>query len=109
MAEVKLYQTFKREFSFMCYQYITETLDIDEITLDNEALDYQLKYECNIKLSEDESLDDKADTIYTMFSIKHPEGYNTRSVSMSDVIEIDGVLLFVDTFGFRKIKRLSSK
>lgn len=49
------------------------------------------------------------ENIYTMFNFSHPEGYNARSLSVSDVVEIvsdeklKSGFYFCDSFGFKEI------
>lgn len=52
-----------------------------------------------------EGTDDEAilDLLFTTFNVAHPEGYHGRSMSVSDVVELDGVKYFCDSFGWVKI------
>ena len=47
--------------------------------------------------------------VYTMFNTNHPQGYRTRSLSVSDIVEIvdagtgKSSFHFCDSFGFREV------
>lgn len=40
--------------------------------------------------------------VYTLFNIGTINGFNGSSLSVSDIVEIDGVKYFVDSIGFKK-------
>ena len=43
------------------------------------------------------------DEVYASFNGVHPENYKGRSISVSDIIVLDGIMYYVDKFGFKKI------
>ena len=47
---------------------------------------------------------DSLEDVYYMFNMEHPAGYRGRSLSVSDVVEIDGVFYFCDSFGWKRIE-----
>lgn len=52
----------------------------------------------------DESTTKLLDYIFTIFNVGcKPENYHGHSLSVSDIIELDGVMYYVDGFGFKKI------
>lgn len=44
------------------------------------------------------------DLIYAKFNIGKPNDYNYRSISVGDIVEIDGVKYFCDSFGWKKLE-----
>ena len=44
------------------------------------------------------------DEIYERFNINHPEGYAGRSLSISDLVEVDGDLYFCDEYRWRQVR-----
>lgn len=52
----------------------------------------------------EESTTKLLDYIFGIFNIgKKPETYKGHSLSVSDIIELDGVMYYVDGFGFKKL------
>lgn len=41
--------------------------------------------------------------IFAMFNLRHPEGYCSRSLSVGDVVELEGQHYLCAAFGFRRI------
>lgn len=46
---------------------------------------------------------DTVDEVYSYLQWKHPEGYNGHSLSVSDLVEIDGRVLFCDSKGWQDV------
>lgn len=42
--------------------------------------------------------------LYEIFNVRPPETYRGRSLSVSDVVELDGTPYFCDSFGWQKVK-----
>ncbi len=42
--------------------------------------------------------------LFANLQFEKPEGYTGRSLSVSDIIEVDGVPFYVDDFGFKQIQ-----
>lgn len=42
--------------------------------------------------------------VYLILNTNRPENYNGHSLSVSDVVEMDGKKYFVDSFGFKEIE-----
>lgn len=42
--------------------------------------------------------------VYNIFNIDKPTDFKGHSLSVSDVVTLDGVAYYVDTFGFKKLK-----
>ena len=48
----------------------------------------------------------KLDDIYRIFNLEHPEGYTGRSMSVSDIVYVEGLgCFFCDSYGFMKLKK----
>lgn len=42
--------------------------------------------------------------VYNIFNINKPADFKGHSLSVSDVVTLDGVAYYVDTFGFKKLR-----
>lgn len=83
-----------RLIKFSSIEFLEEVGLRDKLTLDM----YEKVYEGEIE--EPFELDD----IYARYQGKKPEGYKGHSLSMSDLIEIDGKYHYVDEYGFQEIQ-----
>ena len=45
------------------------------------------------------------DEVYSQLQGRKPDGYKGHSLSVSDLIRVDGKTYFVDDFGFRKVRK----
>jgi len=64
---------------------------------------YQKVYEGEIE--ESENIYETLEQIFTKFNIgKKPEGYQGHSLSVSDIIAIDGKFYYCDDYGFEEIE-----
>ena len=83
----------KVEYSFMSYNYAKEH--------DFKLSDYEVVYEGSIKETETfKALED----LFTEFNINRPEDFKGHSLSMSDVVELDGVYYYCDSFGWEEVE-----
>lgn len=64
--------------------------------------DYKKVYNCNHATMET-STTAILDEIFTRFNVGQPKDYKGRSISVSDIIVLDGVMYYVDKFGFKKV------
>ena len=46
----------------------------------------------------------KLEAIFTAFNCNHPIGFRGHSLSVSDVVSLNGEYYFCDSFGFKKIE-----
>ena len=85
------YDWIKDEFDINLYSVVYEDNDFNHINpLTNEP--YK------------ESTIELCDYLFTIFNIgKKPESYKGHSLSVSDIIELDGVKYYVDGIGFTKL------
>ena len=90
--KIKLYQLpMGNKKIFLSYAYIKEEMK-EEIILS----EYELVYDGEIEGSDIEDA-------FFVFNVNHPEGYTGRSMSVSDIVEINGTYYFCDAFGFKKL------
>ena len=48
-------------------------------------------------------IDSVLETIYNIFNVSRPEDFKGHSLSISDIIEVDGDKYFVNDYGFVKL------
>lgn len=52
----------------------------------------------------EEDIEDLLEYIFRIFNIgEKPDSYKGHSLSVSDIVEFDGVMYYVDGFGFKKL------
>lgn len=94
----KLYQVKRdltRDFGFMDYDMMQD-LDI-ELNINN----YNLVAEEEITVGNYRKL---LNDLFTTYNNNHPEGYEGRSMSVSDIVCIDGCCYYCDSIGWCEIK-----
>ena len=47
--------------------------------------------------------------VFSIFNIYRPDDYKARSLSVSDVVTLDGTAYYVDSFGFKKIENFKEE
>ena len=63
--------------------------------------EYEVVYTAEIEAGTPERMLDK---LYTVFNTAHPADYRGRSLSVSDLIALDGIgVFFCDSFGWQKV------
>ena len=102
MMKMKLYQINmdrdEKGLAFMNYEFVKRRTHSDLI--DRTIYDCVFEGEVNCKSLE---------SVYALFNLHHPEGYQGRSLSVSDVVEIvesDHVpkgMYFCDSIGFKEV------
>ena len=92
---VKIYQmNVNSDILFMPYDF---TMKHGGIDFENYDMVYEM---CVIdNRNEYQILED----IYEMLNIDHPHDSRGRSLSVSDIVELNGNRYFVDSFGYQKI------
>ncbi len=65
--------------------------------------DYEVVYTGNIKAGEATEI---LEVLFDIFNISHPTDFTGRSMSVSDVVDLDGKLYYCDHVGFKEITRL---
>ena len=46
---------------------------------------------------------DALDNLYNVFNVRHPNDFKGRSMSVSDIIDLDGRMYYVEPFGYKRI------
>lgn len=64
---------------------------------------YKLVWEGEIEVLEDSVDETILDELFSEFNITHPKNYHGRSMSTSDVVVLDEVMYYCDSFGWEKI------
>lgn len=77
---------------FESYEYLEERYG--EIDMD----DYEVVYEGKVP---NEMTDEG---VYMMCNLDHPAGYKGHSLSVSDIIIMDGKVKYCDSIGFREVE-----
>lgn len=71
-------------------------------------LNYDLVYTSELDPKQPESDRIILDELFHTFNLNRPDDFHGHSLSVSDIIEIDGRLYYVNSFGFKRIdSRLS--
>lgn len=81
------------DMMFESFDYIKSKFDINN---------YDVVYEGEID-DNDKDVDDILEDIYVHFNMFTPKNFKGHSVSMSDVIRLDGTDYYCDRYGFVKI------
>ena len=67
--------------------------------------DYEVVYSGEI---DDYNIEYTLEKLFEIFNIYHPEDFTGRSMSVSDVVELDGEYYYCDHVGFKKITDMCS-
>ncbi|MBR3600247.1 MAG: hypothetical protein IKL53_10280 [Lachnospiraceae bacterium] len=91
MAKVRVYQLdIEHENKFMSYQFACNHGGI-------HRKDYRTVFKGELPTNDLEG-------IYLILNSRHPEGYKGHSLSVSDVITVEGLgTFYVDSFGFSEL------
>jgi len=68
----------------------------------NFKRDYTLIYEGKVEPNENSNIDILEDLFY-IFNMKHPSDFKGHSLSVSDIVELDGVCYYCDSTGWKKL------
>ena len=65
---------------------------------------YKLVWEDKIEMYDDTASEEKIlDNLFEQFNVAHPKNYHGRSMSVSDVVVLNGTMYYCDSFGWKKI------
>lgn len=94
MANIRIYQMNERgaKAAFLGYETALSVMGWEK--LDSSV--YEMVYEGEVDTTDPES-------IYSIFNGIKPEGYTGHSLSVSDVVDIDGSFFYCDVIGFREV------
>ena len=95
MKQINIYQAgLESGYTFMNYDYAKDLIEME---------DYEL-----VASFEDDDNNDNDSVLNKLYNLGNDGtlvmNFEMRSISVSDIIEIDGVKYFVDSFGFKKIE-----
>jgi len=84
------------DYSFEHYDWCKDKINLN---------DYGVVYEGEVS-DEDASKGNNyvLEMLFTKFNIAHPEDYKGRSLSVSDIVELDGKNYYCDAFGWVELK-----
>ena len=106
--DFKIYQIKedKLNIMFMGYDFlkiIKQEKGIETEDFNMKDFGYELSYQGQIDSQDIESC---KDDIYKMFNIDRPEDFTGRSLSVSDVIYIQGNYYYCDSFGWKTLENV---
>ena len=79
-------------YAFMHYNWCKDQINLD---------DYEVVYEGELECSE---ISEALEELFEIFNIRHPEDFKGRSMSVSDIVEVDGDNYYCDAAGWKKLK-----
>ena len=79
-------------YAFMHYNWCKDQINLD---------DYEVTYEGELECSE---ISEALEKLFEMFNIGHPEDFKGRSMSVSDIVEVDGENYYCDAAGWKELK-----
>ena len=80
------------EYAFMHYNWVKDQINLD---------DYEVVYEGELDYSE---MPNALEELFKIFNIKIPEDFKGHSMSISDIVEIDGKNYYCDMIGWKELK-----
>lgn len=88
----KIYQLLPKYRTLLFEKY-----DETKFSIDN----YKQVYDGNIDA--EENVINTLEKVYSMFNAYRPKDFKGHSLSVSDVVELDGEKYYVDRFGWKKL------
>lgn len=103
--KVKIYQSQARMYKFAGFKEMSKYLENDkveniEISINNSILDYVEIYETEYPMLEINTL---LEMILEDFNVNHPKDFKGRSLSVSDIVQLNDNYYFCDRFGWKKL------
>ena len=80
------------EHSFKYYEQCKDKINLDE---------YEVVYEGELDCQE---MSNALEELFKIFNIKIPEDFKGRSMSISDIVKIDGKNYYCDMIGWEELK-----
>ena len=80
------------DYSFEWWDWAKDKFDIN---------DYEIVYEGDI---ESKNSYEALEKLFEIFNIRHPEDFHGHSLSVSDVVELDGINYYCDNTGWVKLE-----
>ena len=92
--EYKIYQMTKRtDYRFEGWEWAKDYFDMN---------DYTCMYDGSIR---DGEVYDMLESLFVMFNVNRPEDFRGHSLSVSDVVSLEGRLFYCDTCGWVEVKQ----
>lgn len=66
--------------------------------------DYKVVYTGEVETTEFYNFFEILNGLFCVFNRHHPEDYKGHSLSMSDVVILDGITWYCDTFGWKEVQ-----
>ena len=80
------------EYAFKHYNWCKDQIDLD---------DYKVVYEGELDYPE---MPNALEKLFEIFNIRRPEDFKGRSMSVSDIVEVDGKNYYCDAAGWVELK-----
>ena len=80
------------EYAFRHYNWVKDKINLD---------DYEVVYEGELDYPE---MPNALEELFEMFNIRRPEDFKGHSMSVSDIVEVDGENYYCDAMGWVKLK-----
>ena len=80
------------EYAFRHYNLVKDKINLD---------DYEVVYEGELDYSE---MPNALEELFEIFNVRRPNDFKGRSMSISDIVEIDGKNYYCDAVGWKELK-----
>ena len=80
------------EYYLKHYNWVKDKIDLK---------DYEVVYEGELDYLE---MPDALEELFKIFNIKRPKDFEDRSMSISDIVEVDGKNYYCDDIGWKELK-----
>lgn len=98
MSKVKVYQIRKQGVPYRFSDYdraLNNGFNFDK--------DYTLVWDTELNSDSYSDIHDFLEDIFVQLNMTHPDGFTGHSLSVSDIVEVDGVRWYVNGIGFVKV------
>ena len=82
------------DYAFMHYDWCKDQINLK---------DYEVVYEGELDYPE---MPNALEELFEIFNIRHPDDYKGRSLSVSDIVEVDGKYYYCDSVGWVELKEI---
>ena len=96
ILQIPFPRTKEEEANYMKYAF-TSLDRVDEV----KASNYKEVYTGEI---EGDDVDEVLEELFTIFNIKRPEDFHGHSMSVSDIVKIDGKHWYCDSIGWKEVE-----
>lgn len=64
---------------------------------------YKLVYECTVEIGDDDTDLKVLEDLFVEFNIERPDDFNGRSLSVSDIVQLNDKFYYCDSFGWIEV------